>query len=80
MYILINCSFDGDQYKLVQNLEEGKKAFKESIDTEFFHKIYLLEVEVGKEFGFGSRGDVFGANVIEEWENEEDEEEFPITI
>jgi len=73
MYILINCSFDGDQYKLVQNLEEGKNAFKESIDTGFFHNIYLLEVEVDNDFGFGSRGDVFGAKVIEEWISEEED-------
>lgn len=70
MYVLINCSYDGDSYQLFNEVEEGVEAFNESMESGFNHLVYLLEPVVGKSFGFGSRGDIFGAEIILEWREE----------
>ena len=71
MYVLINCSYDGDTYQLFTDRERASGAFTESLDIRSYHALYLLEVEPNQEFGFGSRGEVFGAEILEEWQEEE---------
>jgi len=73
MLVLINCSYDGDSYRIFETLENANAAFLESCESGLFHRVYLLEPHTpSTEFGFGSYGDVFGANVISEFENEEE--------
>lgn len=69
MFILINCNFDGDSYAIFSNDKKAKDAFRASCESNLYHKVYLLKPESqDQEFGFGSRGGVFGAEVINEWE------------
>ena len=66
-YILINCSSDGDTYQLFNTRKEGEKAFRASRKerADDINQILLLRPEtVGAPFGFGARGDIFGAKVI----------------
>lgn len=71
MYVLINCSFDGDTYQIFTDREKAGHAFEDSLDIRRYHSLYLLEVEPDQEFGFGSRGEIYGAEVLEEWHEEE---------
>jgi hypothetical protein len=74
MLVLINCSFDGDTYALFNKMENAMDAFKASCESGFYHRVYLVKPNsIGEEFGFGSRGDIFGAEVIEEFDLEEAE-------
>ena len=71
MYLLINCDYDGDTYALFPQLDRAQAAFEESCKSGFYHHVYLLEPPLtGDDFGFGARGDLFGAHVIEEFEME----------
>ena len=80
MLILILCSPDGDTYQLSDNLEVLKKKFDlakvatREKESEFYRRLILAKVKQDIEFGFGSRGDFFAEEVIEEWdENDEDD-------
>jgi hypothetical protein len=49
------------------------EAFKESTDG-FNHKVILVKPNsIGEDFGFGSRGEIFGAEVIQEWDESDGE-------
>jgi hypothetical protein len=73
MYVLINCNWDGDYYAIFNKLESAMEAFKESTDG-FNHKVILVKPnEIGEDFGFGSRGEIFGAEVIQEWDESDGE-------
>lgn len=71
MYVLINCSFDGDSYQLFSEVADGVDAFNQSMESGYYHQVYLLKPNVGEEFGFGSRGDIFGAETILEWREDD---------
>ena len=72
MLVLINCNFDGDTYALFNKMETAMDAFKASCESGWYYKVYLVKPNsIGEEFGFGSRGDIFGAEVIEEFDLEE---------
>lgn len=75
MFVLINCSYDGDSYQLFTNVEDGVNEFNNSMESDYYHAVYLLKPEVTSigtsSFGFGSRGDVFGAETILEWTAED---------
>ena len=70
MYILINLNYDGDSYQIFPNIEDAKKSFDESIDNDYYHAVFLVKAEPGVEFGFGARGEIYGADVIEEFYDE----------
>jgi hypothetical protein len=77
MYIVIKKNPDGDSYKISTDLDKSKKTFMEetkecSYPGEF---VYLIKIEKDLEFGFGAYGDIFGGEVIIEFEFEENEEE-----
>jgi hypothetical protein len=73
MLILIMCNYDGDTYQLSDNLEVLKKKFDREKECKFCSRLILAKVKPDVEFGFGSQGDFFAEEVIEEWdENDED--------
>ena len=77
IYMLINCDPDGDSYEIYDNLKEGKESFNEKKkDPPVFGDIiiYLIEVKNPRDFGFGSRGDMCGAEIILEYNSEYPEE------
>lgn len=72
MYIVISSSPDGDTYSIHQDLEAAKKAFnkeKESIEDSGFYDdaVYFASVTEGSKFGWGTHGDFFGGEIIEEF-------------
>jgi hypothetical protein len=73
-YILINQSYDGDSYKLYPHTEEGLAQAKEDLESgkEDNYSIVIAEVETGRGFGWGNRGELYGAEVIEERINEDE--------
>jgi hypothetical protein len=71
MFLLVNCSSDGDTYQIFQSVEEAKEVFEKECDNMFSERVVLLEPnDQCKRFGFGSQGDIFGAKVVCEFENE----------
>jgi|APGre2960657444_1045066.scaffolds.fasta_scaffold215567_2 hypothetical protein len=75
MLILIMGSSDGDTYQLSDNLEVLKKKFDREKESEFCSRLILAKVKQDIEFGFGSRGDFFAEEVIEEWNSIQDYKE-----
>lgn len=72
MFLLINCNHDGDTYNLFNKIEDSKEEFEVSCADERNHRVVLVKLDsLGQEFGFGSRGEIFGAEVIFEYDNEE---------
>jgi len=75
MYVLINCSYDGDTYQLFTDVDVAVIEFNESMESDYYYAVYLLKPEMSAigslSFGFGSRGDVFGADTILEWRAED---------
>jgi hypothetical protein len=68
-------SSDGDTYQLSDNLEVLKKKFDREKESEFCSRVILAKVKQDIEFGFGSRGDFFAEEVIEEWNSIQDYKE-----
>ena len=76
MFVLINCSYDGDTYNLFNKIETAREEFDAACNSGFYYKVLLVKPDsIGQEFGFGSRGDFFGAELIFEFEEEDQEEE-----
>ena len=73
MLILIMCTPDGDTYQLSDNLEVLKKKFEKEKDNMFCSHLVLARVKPDVTFGFGSRGDFFADEVIQEWNEWGDE-------
>jgi hypothetical protein len=70
MFVLINCSYDGDTYAIFNEIENAMVAFEDSSNCGLFHQVVLVKPNPGETFGFGSRGDFFGGEVIEEFMEE----------
>ena len=72
MFLLINFNHDVDTYNLFNKIEDAKEEFEVSCADERNHRVVLVKLDsLGQEFGFGSRGEIFGAEVIFEYDNEE---------
>ena len=67
------CNYDGDTYQLSDNLEVLKKKFEKEKNNMFCNRLILAKVKLNVAFGIGSQGDFFADEVIQEW-NENDEE------
>lgn len=65
--ILIMQSEDGDSYRIGKDLDKMKQRFDEAVDTGFFRGVVLALVEENQEFGFGAYGDLFGGEVLDEY-------------
>ena len=71
MFLLVNCNVDGDTYQIFNDATEAKSAFDKECEGIFTERVVLLEPNKnGERFGFGSRGNIFGAEVVFEFENE----------
>lgn len=71
MFLLICCNYDGDTYNLFNKIETAKSEFETECENSMNHKVLLVKPDqLGEPFGFGSRGEVFGAEVIFEFERE----------
>ena len=68
--ILITIGYDDDSYRIFgTNKKDAKTAYKKAVkeaDMDSTSSIHLLEVDGECEFGFGGRGDIFGAEIIDE--------------
>ena len=73
MLILIMCNYDGDTYQLSDNLEVLKKKFDREKESKFYNRLILAKVKPDVPFGFGSQGDFFADEVIDEWDENDDE-------
>lgn len=68
MFIVFLVDPDGDSYSLFNTLEEAKEEFKTQVETfqEFEEmQVIIAEITNPKDFGFGTRDEVFGMEVIE---------------
>lgn len=84
MYIIFNLNPDGDTYSLHGKLEDARYNFDKKVE-EFTqavnnreevgwddYKTLLCKITNFSDFGFGSRGDVYGMEIIDslQWEDE----------
>lgn len=67
MLILIMCNPNGETYQLSENLESLKEKIEVEKETGFSIRIILAKVKLDVEFGFGSGGNFFAEEIIEEW-------------
>jgi hypothetical protein len=72
-YMIIEADPDGDGYEIHKELKEAKDAFEERKKGGSFWSegtLYLVEIK-SKKFGFGTNGDIYGADIIEEHQFEQ---------
>ena len=69
MYIVIMISPDGDNYKILNDEHTAREVFDAEKETEFYSRVVMAKVTPGKDFGFGSYGDFYGGEVLEETED-----------
>lgn len=76
-YMIIKTDPDGDSYQIHQELEKARKSFVDSKDSATIWgegTLYLVEVENLSDFGFGSQGDFYGGEILEEHNFQDDGE------
>jgi len=67
-YVIIEANPEGDSYEIHKKLKDAKKSFdKRKITPSIWSEgtLYLVEVK-DKKFGFGVRGEIYGADVIDQ--------------
>jgi hypothetical protein len=67
------CTPDGDTYQLSDNLELLKKKFEKEKNNMFCNRLVLAKAKQDVAFGFCSQGDFFAEEIIQEWEENNDE-------
>ena len=79
MLVLICCNYDGDTYALFNKIETAKDEFDTECANSMNHRVLLVKPEqIGQSFGFGSRGEVFGAEIIFEFDREDEDGDNPV--
>jgi hypothetical protein len=74
MFILIEYSYDENITTLFSDIVKATDAFNEACEESSSSLgIYLVIATEGVPFGFGSRDDIFGAEVIQQFINEDPE-------
>ena len=68
LFMVLMRTEDGDSYNIHTKQDTAQSNFEEECDNNIHTEVLLLELEEGKEFGFGSYGDVYGASVIDSYE------------
>jgi hypothetical protein len=72
MYIVFRLHPDGDSYSLFQTEAEAMKMYNET-DLIPESRIVVAKIEDSKDFGWGNYGDMYGADVIadtdENWDD-----------
>jgi len=67
IYAVIEANPDGDSYGIFQKLEDAEKEFKNKTNKDIVwgeSTIYLIDIKDPSDFGFSSRGEVYGGEVI----------------
>jgi hypothetical protein len=72
MYIVFRLHPDGDSYSLFQTEDEAMKMFN-TTDMIPEGRVVVAKIENVKDFGWGNYGDMYGAEVLADSENEIDE-------
>jgi hypothetical protein len=72
MYIVFRLDPDGDSYSLFQSEDEAMNMFNNT-DATFDTRIVVAKIEDPKDFGWGNYGDMYGAEVIADTEENIDE-------
>ena len=67
MLILIMCNPNGETYQLSENLESLKEKLEVEKETGLSTRLILAKVKPDVEFGFGSGGNFFAEEIIDEW-------------
>ena len=73
MYVVIKTSYDGDSYGIFSTLKSAKDSFIDAVKSELHTHVYLVKPTSPTDFGFGSRGDMYGVEEIQHWSQDEDE-------
>ena len=72
MYVIIVNTFDGNSFNLFTNKDAAIAEFKQLADDPYPISVYLVKPDnLEKEFGFGSMGDIYGAEIIMQRTEEE---------
>jgi hypothetical protein len=72
MYIVFRLHPDGDSYSLFQTEEEAMKMYNET-DLIPESRVVVAKIEDVKDFGWGNYGDMYGADVIADTDESQDE-------
>jgi hypothetical protein len=72
MYIVFRLHPDGDSYSLFQSENEAMEMFK-TTDLIDEGRVVVAKIEDPKDFGWGSYGDMYGADVIADTDENIDE-------
>lgn len=75
MFIVIHASPDGDRYSLHATEEAARKVYEDFKDRVYGEDetVFLAKIDNPTDFGFGSYGDMYGADVLETSSEEMDE-------
>ena len=59
LFILILCNYDGDSYSVWTSASLAESKFREEVEENdnTYHRIALLQVVAGEDFGAGSIGE-----------------------
>lgn len=72
MYIVFRLHPDGDSYSLFASEDEAMKMYNET-DLIPESRIVVAKIEDPKDFGWGNYGDMYGADVIADTDENQDE-------
>ena len=75
MYVVIKTSFDGDSYGIFTKMKDAKDSFVDAVKSDLYHGVYLAKPTNPEDFGFGSRGELYGVETILHWSQDEDDAE-----
>ena len=72
MIVLINYSDSGNTFNLFNKMETAIKEFYAACDSGLYYKVLLVKPDsIEQEFGFDSMGEFFGAEIIFEFEQDD---------
>ena len=72
MLVLINRSHNGDTFNLFNKMETAIKEFYAACDSGLYYRGLLVKPDsIEQEFGFDSNGEFFGAEIIFEFEQDD---------
>lgn len=72
MYIVFRLHPDGDSYSLFQSEDEAMNMFN-TTDMIPEGRVVVAKIENVKDFGWGNYGDMYGAEVLADTDNDTDE-------
>lgn len=73
MFVLINQNHDGDSYLLIEDATLAKQEFDEACADSGNYRVTLCEPTIGGSFGFSGWGQLYGADVVFEFDRNDEE-------